>query len=604
MLIVVKMWLRKNTVKDQDYYRIVHSVRKGKKVAQKTILSLGRLDERMATLIGNWLKGFPPGNEEYAITPLSEIKVKRQLSYGGEFIGKSIWDEFKLTELIDSTVKTRSDIGIKPGELSMIMTINRCVDPRSKLGIVEEWYPSSSLQFLCGITPDDLYTNRLYRAMDHLDKNKNKIEQKLWRKVKKRFGLSSDVILYDITSTYFESAEVDEKKKEKCKLRDHGYSRDHRSDKKQVNWGLVLTKEGFPITHEVYPGNTTDKTTPVVISKKLKEGFGVKECIFIGDRGMMTSENVKLIKKEEYRYIFAESLDDVKDIIIPRIEEIPEDVWGLGYPISKRLRNKYGIMEIDEDIICIEMKKEEDGEEVRYIICHNREKVEDDRNFREQMLDKGKKIMEKVRKTIKAGRLKDHDKVLKRIVKNLAKKNLDKYFGWKIPPTPVSDFEYWIRNEKVTKWGKLDGKWVLRTNIKAPSADSDSDELRMKVEEIVAMYKNLKIVERAFRTIKSFIKVRPVDHHLDVRIRAHIFMCVLAYLIEKTIEHKLKSSDVDMTAQRVFSLFRGMEVVDTMLGDDVPILVRRVTERNDVQKRILKCLGMSGIDRLNQSRYL
>jgi len=128
----------------------------------------------------------------------------------------------------------------------------------------------------------------------------------------------------------------------------------------------------------------------------------------------------------------------------------------------------------------------------------------------------------------------------------------------------------------VTKWEKLDGKWVLRANIKAPSTDSDSDELRMTVEEIVAIYKNLKIVERAFRTIKSFIKVRPVDHHLDVRIRAHIFICVLAYLIEKTIEYKLRSSNRDMTAHRVFSLFREIELVDTMLGDDVPILVRRV----------------------------
>jgi len=112
----------------------------------------------------------------------------------------------------------------------------------------------------------------------------------------------------------------------------------------------------------------------------------------------------------------------------------------LSSPIPEKIRNKYGIREIDEDTISIEMKREEDGEEVRYIICHNREKVKDDRNPREQMLDKGEEIMDKVRKMIKAGRLKDHDKVLKRIVKNLTKKNLDKYFDWEIspPPFPIS----------------------------------------------------------------------------------------------------------------------------------------------------------------------
>ena len=581
----------------------MHSVRKGKKVTQKTILSLGRVEERMAVLIRNWLRGFPMGDEEYAITPLKAIKVKRQLSYGGEFISKSIWDEFRLTELIDNAANTRSDIGISPGKLVMIMTINRCVDPKSKLGIVDEWYPSSALQFLCGVSPEELYTNRLYRAMDHLNKNKDEIEQKLWKKTTREFGVNSDVILYDMTSTYFESAEVNDEKKEKCTLRKHGYSRDHRRDKKQVNWGLVLSKEGFPIAHEVYSGETPDKNTPQAICKRLKDRFKVERCVFVGDRGMMTAKNVEVIE-EDYLYILAEDFKNVKDLVYPEIEKIPQDLWQSNQSIDDRTKKGYGIKYIDENTLCIEMEMKEGEKTVRYLICHNKGKVEDDKKFREKRLNTGREILEKVRKTIKAGRLKNHDKVLKRIVKNLTKKKLDNYFGWEIPPTPVSDFRYWIRGDKLKEWEKQDGKWVVRTNIKAPSDDRESDELKMSAEEIVTLYKDLKIVERAFRTIKSFIKVRPVGHQLDTRIRAHIFICVLAYLIEKTIEHKLKSSDRDMTAQRLFSMFKGIELVDTLLGDDVQILVSRVTERNDAQRKILKHLEMKGIDSLNQSRYV
>lgn len=594
------MWLRDNVVKGHRYYRIVHSVRKGKKVMPKTILQLGKLDDRTADLIREWLRGFPMKTDEYVTTPLKAIKTIRQWRHGGEFIAKSIWDDFKLTELIDGIVKCKENAKIKPGRLIMIMAVNRCIDPKSKLGIVEGYYPGTTLQFLCGISPDDLYTDLLYWVMDKLDENADEIKGKLWRKIKQKFKLSSDVVLYDMTSTYFESADVNEKKKENCMLRQHGYSREHRKDKKQVNWGLVLTQEGFPITYEVYSGNTPDKNTPATIYKKLREDFGIKKCIFTGDRGMMTANNVKIIE-EKYLYILAESVWDVKDIILPEIENIPDEVWKSKYPLDEKVKKIYGIEEIDENLFCIEMTKKIDRKDVRFVICHNRGKVKDDKEFREKQMAKGMRIIEKVQNSVRTGRLKDHDKVLKRIVKNLSKKNLENYFDWKIPPTPVSDFEYWIRKDKIEEWEKLDGKWVVRTNIKKPNT---SEEITKSAAEIVSAYKDLKIVERAFRTIKSFIKVRPVGHHLDVRIRAHIFICVLAYLIEKTIEYRLKSSRIEMTAQKLFYEFDGIELTENVLGDKVKILVKRVTEPNKTQRNLLSILRARGITKLNEEIYL
>jgi len=263
------MYLKRTVSKGNAYYKIMHNYLVGGKCDQKLILNIGRIDDERVDRIREWLNGYPMKTDEYVTTPLKAIKVEKQLNHGVEYIAKSIWDEFGLTELIKKTCKTRSDIEIKPGLLAMIMAVNRCADPKSKLGIIEEYYPQTSLQLLCNIPPEDLYVNRLCRAMDHIDKNTTEIEQKLWGKTKQKFKQGVDAVLYDMTSSYFESADVDEKKEGKCALRQNGYSREHRMDKKQVNWGLVLTRDGFPITHEVYSGNTPDKNTPAVISKKL-----------------------------------------------------------------------------------------------------------------------------------------------------------------------------------------------------------------------------------------------------------------------------------------------------------------------------------------------
>jgi len=328
---------------------------------------------------------------------------------------------------------------------------------------------------------------------------------------------------------------------------------------------------------------------------------------------MMTAKNVEAVEKEEYIYVFAEDTRNVKDIVLPEIEKIPEEVWKSRHPLDEDVKKKHGITEIDEDTFCIEMKitvdkkennetaEEENKKEVRYIICYGREKAEDDKEFRESQIDKGKKIIGAVQKTVKAGKLKDHDKVLKRIVRNLTKKRLKDYFDWDIPQTPVSDFKFWVKDDKIKELEKLDGKWVIRTNIKEGHI---LDDAPMTIDDLVNSYKTLQTVERAFRTIKSFIKVRPINHHLDKRIRAHIFISVLSYLIEKTIEHKLKSAGVNMTAQKVFSEFKGIIVSDIQMGDKKPVRIKRVTELNTNQKKILDDLGICGIKKLNSESCL
>jgi transposase len=131
--------------------------------------------------------------------------------------------------------------------------------------------------------------------MDHIYDIRDDVEKRIFDRLKELFGISDNVLFYDITSSYFEG--------DGCKSAQFGYSRDKRPDKKQINWGLVLTKDGFPITHEVYPGNVPDKTTVDYICDKLKNKFGISRCIFIGDRGLITEDNIKILTENKYEYI-------------------------------------------------------------------------------------------------------------------------------------------------------------------------------------------------------------------------------------------------------------------------------------------------------------
>lgn len=544
------MHLKRNISKGEYYYRIVQSYRDGDQVRQKLILNLGKLTEEEAERIRRWCRAFPKTKNDYIICHRDDIIPLFALDYGDVLLVKKLWDIFGLTEIINSK-DTRCRSKIDCGRIGEILTINRCLDPRSKNDL-RNWYEKTTLPEEMDILPDELYANRIYRAMDHIYNVRDNIEKNIFDRLKELFSISDDVLFYDITSSYFEG--------NGCESAQFGYSRDKRPDKKQINWGLVLTKEGFPVTHEVYPGNVLDKTTVDHICNKLKNKFGIARCIFIGDRGLMTEANLDILVSNKYEYIIAQVMRNVREKVVRSLERISINEFE----------------KINEKLSATEIVTEKNGKKIRYIICFNKDKVKDDIEYLERKISKGYEVMEYVRKMVKSGRIKDHDKVIARIVKHLVKYDLDHLFEWRVPSSPVTDFEYWLKEDKVEQERKLAGLWTLETNV-----------TDLSVKDIVCAYKQLSIIERAFKIIKSWNLVRPINHRKDKRVEIHIFICVLAYLLERTIEYILEKRNQREQAYKIFQNFHNIKSIKIDVGG---IDIQKPTIISPKQKNILDYL--------------
>lgn len=531
------------------YLSIVEGYRDAEgKVKQRVIVRLGRADRLNVEVLKKWTCALSKVTKEIFVSP-DQIVPEKVWDYGDVVALFELSERLKISNIITSCTGRKLS-GKSIGKLTTLMTINRCIEPQSKRAL-PKWYKQTALSVFNGVKHEDLYPQLLYRCMDELIKKKTQIEQALVKRLQELFDINVDTVFYDITSSYFEG--------NGCESANYGFSREHRNDKKQITWGLVVTKKGFPLMHEMFNGNTADKTTVPLISQKLKEEFGIRRVIFVIDRGMMCENNLDFLIEQKYQYIVAQVMRNVRELVWEALEKVPTESFE----------------PIDKNLAAIEIIKKESGKDIKYIIVHNKEKVEADKAFREKQIECGKSIIEKVRESVRNGHIKNHDKILKRLIKNLARKDLDKYFEFDIPPSPVSDFSYKINNNL----DKLDGKWVLKTNV-----------FDLSKEEIVAAYKNLAIVEQAFKVIKGFLQVRPIRHYKDRRVRAHLFICVLSYLLEKVIEHYLKKAGLSISPQDAIDVLHNIKLVEIKIGEQFPWTVRRISKLDSEQKRILDAM--------------
>ena len=508
--------------KSYRYLSIVEAYREGGKKKQKVIAWLGRADKVDKE---KWIKALSALSDD-PLVPVSQIEANGAWDYGDVWCLYEIWQRLEIDQIIWGKKISGHDFG----KLVGLMAINRCVEPRSKRAL-PDWYEQTALSFMNGLKPEDLYPQMLYRAMDELIKRKDPIERGILARLKEYFDINLDTVFYDTTSSYFEGDGPD--------MAEYGYSREHRPDKKQVNWGLAITPDGFPITHQVYNGNIPDKSSLDSMRKRLMS-MGVNHVTVVIDRGMVSRDNLDKLVEDGYHYICALPINTVDRLLDL---DLPHEVGDL----------RAG------DWI-------EDGR--RYIVCYNPDKVENDRIFRERRVDKGRKKLDDIARTVDNGRLKDEQKIIARAAKSLEK--LSRYFTYSVVQGRL---RYEVREDVRKREERRDGKWVLETDL-----------LDMDVEQIVNGYKSLNRIERSIRTLKSFIKVRPIGHYTDDRVKAHLFICILSYLLEEAISHYTgKEPD------KVLDVLHNIKMVNIKAGN---LMLRRITEPTVEQKRILKDLGI------------
>jgi hypothetical protein len=389
---------------------------------------------------------------------------------------------------LDSLLATKRS---RPRDLCEAMIVGRLIEPRSKLALVRslgEQTLSSSLAQVLGVS--DANADELYEAMDWLLERQERIETAL----AKRHLTEGTLVLYDVSSTYFEGRH--------CPLARIGHSRDGRFDRPQIVFGLLTDAEGCPVATEVFDGNTGDPKTVLAQVKKLRERFSLERVVLVGDRGMITSARIE---------------EDLKQA--PGLEWIT----ALRGPAIRKLVDT-GALDVSLfDVRDLAEISSPDYPGERLIVCRNPLLAAERKRKREDLLQATEKELEKVAVATRRGKnsLRGKDKIGLRVGRVLGRFKMGKHFKLQIAD---ERFGYQRNQDTITQEAALDGIYVIRTSVALAT---------LSPEDAVLSYKRLAHVEQAFRSLKTVdIKLRPIHHHLADRVRAHVFICMLAYYVE------------------------------------------------------------------------
>jgi transposase len=437
------------------------------------------------------------------------------------------------------------------------LVIGRLCEPSSELHIAENFYRCSALADLLGVPVDKVDDNRLYRGLDALLPHKEALEKFLKQRFGELFAIEYDLLLYDVTSTYFEGqANANPSAK-------RGYSRDHRSDCKQVCIGLVVTRCGLPLGYEVFAGNRHDSTTLQEIVETMESRYGRAQRIWALDRGMVSEDNLDFFKAGQRQYIVGTSKSQLK-----RFEQqLASQDW-------------HAIREVLEVKLC----PCPDGGQETYILCRSR-----DRRDKEQAMHaRFEKRIEEGLIKIAAGCSKRAQPVgpIERRVGRLLGQNTRAagLFDVQIQADANGAAQVtWKKVEKWRAWAQLsEGSYVLRTNV---TGWSDEDLWRAYIQ--------LTEAETAFRIQKSDLSLRPVWHQKEDRVLAHILVCFLAFVLWKFLGQLCQKAGLGNEPRRVLEELSELRVVDVVLTtkDGHDIRTRCVTQPNDHQKILLERLG-------------
>ena len=526
------------------YLRLVENYRLHGKTKQRVIANLGNLD-KVSDKIDNVIDALLKFSRKKRYSP-EELSSKRVLHYGVVKLAKYLWGELHLGEIIDKALY-RKRLKFKVSLPVLIMVINRLTEPKSKLSVTS-WQEKIYLEDLKKKVP----YHHFLRSLNYLVKVKREIELALFNRLINLFNMEVNIIFYDITSSYFEGRA--------CNISRFGYSRDRRPDKKQILIGLVVTKQGLPIAHDVLEGNIADKTTLKQTVDNLKKRFSLRRCIIVCDRGMVSEENLEYLEDAEFEYIIAlrkRNSSKVRKII--------------------KLSSGEKSIKLNQD----NWVKEVEYEGMRYLVCYNHEKAKDEKEFREEMINRIKIKLDRLTEQVKAGRIKNNKLIIEKATEIItSQRGFKKYFSYQVKE---GGFSYQLNQKQIDYESLLDGIYILRSNCKD-----------LSIPQIVKAYKNLSQVEEAFKEIKDFLELRPIYHYQEDRVREHVMVCVLAYLMEKILDNRLASAGVALSARRAIEALKDLMLVENMLGEN---RILCVTELNKEQREILKAIGIGKIPR-------
>jgi hypothetical protein len=459
--------------KTYETHLLRRSVREGKRVRTETLGNISHLPAELIELVRRGLAG------EHFL-PADGFEIRRSLPHGHVVAVLGQLRALDLERLIDRRSSRQRD-------LVTAMITGRLLAPGSKLATSRSW-DQTTLGATLGVSDAD--EDELYGAMDWLLERQERIEAGL----AKRHLAPGGLVLYDLTSTSVEGR--------RCPLAKRGYSRDGRPGTLQVEYGLVTDAEGRPVAVEVVPGDTADPATVPAVATKLKDRFDLAEVVLVGDRGMLTQARIEVLR--------AQGLGWISSLRAPAIRALAQ-----AGTLQLGLFDERGLVEITDPAY--------PGE--RLVVCRNPLLAEERARKRDELLDATEAKLAPIVARVTAGRLRGADRIGLAVGRVIDRYKVAKHFELDIGDDHLVVTR---RDEAIAHEAALDGLYVLRTSVPVERLDS---------VDVVRAYKRLSRVERAFRGLKAVdLQVRPIHHHTEPRVRAHILLCLLAYYVQWHLE--------------------------------------------------------------------
>lgn len=580
------MFLRRNRKKhqgeDYDYWTLVESVRTERGPRQRVVAMIGKLPgldasdragwEHIAGLLDGKIRpadlfAAPPEPPRWATIDTRGVRVERLRRFGDVFLALALWRRLKLDAFFNEEM-TPGREGIPWATVACILTLARFCAPSSELQIADFWYGKTALDDLLGVDPDQVNDDRLYRGLDALLPHKDKLFGHLQKVYGDFFGVAFDLLLYDVTSTFFEGQAKGNPQAKR------GYSRDSRPDCVQVCIGLVVTPEGLPLAYEVFDGNRTDVTTVTEIVETMRKKYGQERRTWVMDRGMVSEDNLEELRRAGASYLVGTPKSMLRQFERPLVEETD---WT---------RIQSGVE--------VKLCPGPDGSAETFVLCRSPLRKEKEKAMRSRQVEALQAALEKLQAATRAETraLRDRGKAERRVGKllgrytraahmfNVAISEID---DPKDPKKKRLSVEI-ARKTELSEWAALsDGCYLLRTNIEEHDAP-----------KLWKTYIGLTQIEDSFRIAKHDLGLRPIFHHTQDRTQAHILVCFLSLALWRTLQHWMESSGLGTAPRKLLEEMAEVRSLDVALptGAGTDLRLRTVSRAEKPLAILLDRLGL------------
>lgn len=589
----LKKCARKKNGKPHTYWQLVESYRTPRGPRHRVVAYLGELDasehrgwgrlalhlDGKAAVKAQQLMLFDTVDThdndpvpQYVEVDLKGVRVERTRDFGDVFLALTLWRMLGFDELFSKNLPVGRE-EVSWSLMACVLTIARFVEPDSELHVEDTWYHRTALGQMLAVAAGKVNSARLYRTLDTILPLKSDIETHLKQRVGELFSPDFDLLLYDVTSTYFEGqAKANPQAK-------HGYSRDHRGDCKQVCIGLVATQDGFPLAYEVFSGNRADVTTVKEMVEIMESKYGRARRIWVMDRGMVSEDNLQFLRNRGGFYL-------------------------VGTPRGMLKRFEAYLLDSDwskvQEGIEVKLVNSPNGQET-FVLCRSADRREKEKAIHERFAERIEAGLSKLDKELKRARKKRDRAVLERRIGRLLGKNSRAAGGFKIEVVedktcPAGLQLRWRRIEAWRQWSSLsEGCYLLRTNLTEQSP-----------EKLWQTYMQLTDVEAVFRTGKSDLKIRPIWHQLEHRVQGHILFSFLAYALWKTLQIWMERSGLGRGVRTVIEEFARLKANDVILktsaGREIKLCC--ITQPDAAQRALLDRMGLMIPERLGRPLWV